>query len=361
MSKRGSFAGVPPSGGGPVPPPAGVAPPEVRFADETGVAVPYARQDHTHRGAVAYLDQTAPDTNVIGNRSADQSATTAGVSGATNLGNDSTGKAGGVTTDFATLIGGDACTAGGYACAVIGGENCAVTGEGGASIGGVTNAFAGFAAGGVGGGDNVSDATASYSGQVGGRFNSCFASYTGQIGGLRNSASALAGSTTGIGSSAYVVGQYSHASGQTENAAGNRQFSRIVMRGDTPGVAANESVQLGFGGFNAAPTDSVIPTQNNKWYMLKIRSMSAIVSGAPAGNGKSFEYNAWAYNEEGIVTIYGAGLVASDTTPAAATHAIAVGVDGTNGITVTGQIGDLFTTQGTRWVADVEILEIKAS
>lgn len=419
MSSRGTFTGEQPAGGGALP---GGAPPEVRIADDAGAAATYSRSDHTHQGAVTYLDQAAPDRNIVGNRSAQQSLTGVGVIGVTNLGSDTSGAEPGATGDYSTVIGGDGLSATqNYATAIggsfsqasgisssviggggnvasgvqsgvfagdtntasgpysvsLGGTLCQATGSGAGSLGGTAcsagadlatviggenNSVSATRSHVAGGTDNQINALAENSAITGGSFNQIDGANSHVGGGVRNRVGADSATAVGIGASGKIESGVAHAGGQTEAAGyGNRQVTTIVLRGDTPGDDPGETVQLGFGGFGAAPTTTVITTTNNAMINLRVRVQSTVTSGAPAGNGKAFAFDGWAYNDEGIVAVNSFTLAWSDTTAAAATHSVSLGVDGTNGLTLTGEIGDLFTTQGTRWVAIVELLEVRTS
>ena len=482
MSTRGNFTGEQPAGGGPVPLPGG-APPEVRIADAAGAAATYSRSDHTHRGAVTYQDQIAPDANIIGNRASGQSATAAALVGATNLGNDSTGAAAGVTANYATIVGGDRNEASGVTAATVGGllatasgarssvtggqnnvasaNNAHVSGgkfneatgldssvvggqsnlaraEDSAIVGGATNQTALTAAnasimGGVdnqangtnshvsGGATNVASgesatigggsgntASGQYSRVDGGSGNTAAGASSAVVGadnsatlatrshvaggtdnqvnetgensaitggslnqinnpnahiggGVRNRVNADSGSATGIGASSKIESSVAFASGQTEAISGNRQVETVIFRGDTPGVDPDETVELGYGGFGSDPTSLGLPTATNTWYALRITVISSITSGAPVGEAKVRVVDAWAYNDVGIVSIYGVNTAYTDSTVAAVTHSFTLSTDGADKIVLTGGIGDAFLTQGTRWVAKVELTEIKAT
>lgn len=345
------------------------APLEVRAASAVGVATTLALADHVHRSPVTYLDQTAPDTNVVANRSAQGAATTAGLVGVTNLGVDSTGAAAGATANYATIVGADAASVSGVRASAIGGDSNTASGDGSTVIGGSTSSAVGqysavigaeassadgYASAIIGGEGNtisggVAEANAICGGVgnsvdnsiggavVGGASCAVSASYSGAfcartttvsgasavaLGGINLTVSATYAATvggqqltaghthavvTGLGAASRVPMSLTHASGQQAASRGDRQRVSVVVRGDTAGAAPGETVDLGYGGFGASPTTTAVPLLDDRVYAVQL----SLVGSRDSGSARALVVHALARCVAGVATIVAQHLVSS--------------------------------------------------
>ena len=112
----------------------------------------------------------------------------------------------------------------------------------------------------LGGRDNFINSSASYATILGGFGNRCDGPGT-QAGGIQSLAK-----TAGV--RAFAAGQFSEAEGVPGYSFGSQQVTDAVLRGETPGIAANETVYLKAGTFFGDPTDSLVP-QNDKTYFIE--------------------------------------------------------------------------------------------
>lgn len=362
MSSRGNFSAPGGGGGGSGPSPGG-APPEVRAVSDDGGLADYSRADHTHRSAVTYQSQKAPDQNIVGNRSAEQSATGAGLVGVTNLGNDSTGAAAGVTGDYATLVGGDACSATGQYSTAVGGQSCTASANSSATVGGENNTCDGYASAIVGGDGNTMTGGGSYAGMCGGRFNSASASYASMPGGLRNAVTAQSGTAIGVNAKAYLATQVARASGAYAEGLGKigtRQVSDLVLRGNTPGAVAGEDTRLGYGGDLVAPGTVAFVTQANAQITFRLTVVCAVTDVGLAGEGSAWVVDGWASDVSGTLTLNSTQTTYVNASASCGAHDVVVSVDGANGLLVTCSVG-AGVTQGTRWTADLHVVEVARS
>jgi hypothetical protein len=110
-----------------------------------------------------------------------------------------------------------------------------------------------------GGRDNAVWSSASYSSIVGGFGNRCEGPGS-QAGGIQAYARYA-------GSRAFAAGQYAEVMGVVGEDYGNQQVTEIVLRGETPGLAANEVTHLKAGGFFDVPTGTMQPQDNKTYYI----------------------------------------------------------------------------------------------
>lgn len=138
------------------------------------------------------------------------------------------------------------------------------------------------------------------------------------VGGTQNgidSGGSESGILAGKGARTYLSGMYAHACGQTEAGTpkGNRQQACIVARGDTPGSAANESIELKLGGYNGAPGLQIVP-EINKTYFASIKIL-AMTSLAGTGLRASWNYDVmFQRSSAGVVTVPSIVPVSAGTT-----------------------------------------------
>lgn len=322
---------------------------------------------------VIFLVPTVPSTSIVSNRSADQSPTSPGLVGATNFGSAS-GAGVGVTADYATIIGGDdneasethAIAAGGvllvagaYASAAIGGESNSIAAgaESAATLGGNLNGVtaSGLYASAVGGSSNSVSGPRSV--VIGGQSNSATASHSAVVGGQRNVAGATFSCVFGIGGQSKIATQITHASGQTEAAgAGNRQWSRLVLRGDTPGAAPNETIDLGYATYGGAPGTTTLALEDGRAYTVRA-SVAAVRTAGAAGEGRSITAQAWVRRTGGVVNVVAQHLIASVGDPGCCLYDLDLVASGGN-LIVRGATG-AGNTHATRWVGSVEWEEVR--
>ncbi len=320
---------------------------------------------------IVFLVPTVPSTTITSNRSADQSPTAAALVGSTNLGSDTTGLSAGVTGSWATVLGGDACeatddyasalggngnAAGGFASVTAGGESNTIAfgAESAAAIGGNGNAVtgAGLYSALVGGSTNA--ASSSRAAVIGGQNNSASAASSVVLGGQRNAASASFAIAHGIGAEPRLSTAAAHAGGQTEAAGvGNRQWQRVVLRGDTPGAAPAETVDLGSGGYGVSPTAMAFALLDDRAYLVTVRAAGVRATGA----GRSLEVHAFVRRLAGVVDVVAQHVALSVGDPACCLYDVEVVASGGNMIVrATTGAGN---THATRWVGSVEWEEVR--
>ena len=325
--------------------------------------------------AVSFLVPYTPSTSIVSNRSADQSATTAGKQWATNLGNDTTGAATGIDADYATLVGGDGNSATDDYSTAIGGYDLTAGGFASVTLGGFTNAvdFGAEQAFVVGGSTNTALNGALNSGVVGGTGNSVSGSRSVVVGGQQASVSsthnaALGGlrvqlsHTHGIGHGIAPASRnntaHVHAGGQTEagTAHGNRQWSRTVARQDTAGAAPNETANLGYGGYNVPASVTTFAMLDDRCYLVRAHATAVRTAGAP-GEGRSIVVHGFVRRTGGAVNVVAQHLVSHIGDPGCCQYDLDLIASGGN-LLVQGSTG-ASNTHATRWVATVEWEEVK--
>tara|TARA_R110000868_G_scaffold93573_1_gene258783 strand:+ start:654 stop:2159 length:1506 start_codon:yes stop_codon:yes gene_type:complete len=370
--------------------PATVAPIEVRAAAVVGVSLLYARQDHVHRAATTYLSQVAPDTNIVGNRSANQSPTTAGLTGVTNLGND-TGAGTGCTASQTTIIGGVNASATASTAVVIGGSACTASGVRSVAIGGASNVAGATNVAVVGGVSNSISAASSRSVIFGGTTNTIVTDSADSIvagGGVNTVTSSIScaiigtenGTITGANQSAVLCGEsvdithsfaiahgigaasrnvasHVHASGQTEVAGtGNRQWQRTIVRGDTPGAAPAETVDLGFSAYAAAPSTTAFTLLDDRTYSVQV-ALSAVRTSGAAGEGRAIVVHGFVRRTGGAVNVVAQHVVSHIGDPGCCLYDVdLIASGGTLLVQATTGAGN---THATRWVGSVEWEEVR--
>lgn len=194
----------------------------------------------------------------------------------------------------------------------------------------------------AGGRDNYVAGSASYSSIGGGFGNRCE--------GAGSSASGIQAYAKNPGVKAFASGQYAEI--VTAEDYGNQQVTEVVLRGETPGVAANETTHLRSGGFFDVPTGSLQP-QDDKTYYIETK----LVARKQNGTSKVF-FNRTLASYAGATPTY---VGAND-----ATQAIAVGspnalwnvaVSHNEGINVAFNTG-AGVTEKVRVVAYVKMVEV---
>lgn len=121
-----------------------------------------------------------------------------------------------------------------------------------------------------GGRDNTIWSSANYSAITGGFGNRCEGPGS-QAGGIQAYAH-----NTGV--KAFASGQYAEAEGVIAEDYGNQQVTEVVLRGQTPGVAANEITHLKAGGFFDVPTGGLNP-QDDKTYYIETKLVARKTDG----------------------------------------------------------------------------------
>ena len=179
------------------------------------------------------------------------------------------------------------------------------------------------------------------------------------VGGSNNTVASTATSATvlgSIGANATQQTQVVRSGGYTAS-VGERQAYTLVLRGDTPGLVAGESVILKYGVAGGAPTQE-ITLVNGKSYTIRAE-VNATQSGA-ANTSAAWFIQAIAYCTGGVVTV-----AASSTTnlPAALPGGllgatIAFSGSGTT-LRLTATIAG-GTTLASKWTADVKVVETLA-
>jgi len=179
------------------------------------------------------------------------------------------------------------------------------------------------------------------------------------LGGSNNTVASTATSATvlgSIGANATQQTQVVRSGGYTAS-VGERQAYTLVLRGDTPGLVAGESVILKYGVAGGAPTQE-ITLVNGKSYTIRAE-VNATQSGA-ANTSAAWFIQAIAYCTGGVVTV-----AASSTTnlPAALPGGllgatIAFSGSGTT-LRLTATIAG-GTTLASKWTADVKVVETLA-
>jgi hypothetical protein len=149
----------------------------------------------------------------------------------------------------------------------------------------------------VGGRDNYVGGSASYSAITGGFGNRCE--------GAGSSASGIQAYAKNPGVKAFASGQYSEIVPAADY--GNQQVTEVVLRGETPGTATNETTHLKSGGFFDVPTGTLQP-QDNKTYYIETK----LVARKQNGTSKVF-FNRTLASYAGATPTY---VGANDTTQA---------------------------------------------
>lgn len=120
------------------------------------------------------------------------------------------------------------------------------------------------------------------------------------------------GSSAAAGKAAVAIGesaralresQFSHASGRTA-ANGDKQTSWLEMSGTTPGLAANEPVELHYGAAN----DQVFSLEDGKAYQVIVSLVAGGVQAGPTRVSRSIVIKFNARRDGGITTITGTGV-----------------------------------------------------
>lgn len=308
--------------------------------------------------AVAFLVPGTPSTSIVSARSVAQSVTAPGLVGVTNLGSDTSGTAGGVTADYGTIIGGDGNEAG-EGAAVIGGLNCVAGGyfslvagselstissasDQAAVVGGLQNDITGtskFSA--IIGSRNAEIATASRAVIIAG--DECYLSH------------ADSASVAGVGAQSRAITQLVRAGGQTEAAGtGNRQWTQLVLRGDTAGAAPGETVNLGMGGaVGAAPTVTALALLDDRAYLVTARATGVRSTGV----GRVIHTQAFVRRAGGVVDVVAQHNSAHFGDPSCCAYDIDMIASG-GSLLVQASVGAA-NTHATRWVATVEWEEVR--
>lgn len=349
-------------GGGGGGSPATTPPPEVQQSSVLGVdTTHYALADHTHQSPTMYWPQGAGATpRIVGNRTgtAVKSSTTAlGVTNFCSFGLAS-GKVG-TTGDYSTLCGGQENEASANHATVVGGFQNTASGttafigagqsniaSGGASVvcGGSSNNATAFGAAVVAGdgqnatgvssfiGGGSGNRASGYASSVpGGALNTASNDYTTVAGGASCTASGIrsacgGGDTNtasgdyscvpggrrctasnvytfacGYGAVAYAPGMSAYASGYT-GTRGEAQQGKIVLRGSTPGAAANETVELKLGDAGAGLTlEGFIPRANTCYGL--VLTLSAVQHTTAAARRTDILHALVTTDGGGVVTV----------------------------------------------------------
>ena len=328
---------------------------------------------------IVFLVPTVPSTTITSNRSANQSPTTPGVVGGTNLGSGT----GGVGSDYATVIGGLDCSASAEYATAIGGNANTASGTIATCVGGQSNVASDLDSACVGGqsntasaswatciGGNSNAASNANAATVGGSFLIASGISSAAVGGTSNTASGslsvvLGGTSStatvsssavlgGIGASPRLATSQAHAGGQTEAAGvGNRQWQRVVLRGDTPGAVPAETVDLGSGGYGVSPTATAFALLDDRAYLVTVRAAGVRATGA----GRSLEVHAFVRRLAGVVDVVAQHVALSIGDPACCLYDVEVVASGGNMIVrATTGAGN---THATRWVGSVEWEEVR--
>jgi len=99
--------------------------------------------------------------------------------------------------------------------------------------------------------------------------------------------------------------QHAHASGKFTT-AGDAQSSSLEMRGSTPGLASGESAELKYG--DAA--NQFLTLEDGKYYALEVIAVAAQTGGGGSAMFRSTLLGA--FQEAGVVTLVGPGLIPND-------------------------------------------------
>jgi hypothetical protein len=250
-----------------------------------------------HPSAVVFSPTPdTPTTSIISARSANQSPITGAVVGATNFGSDTSGATTGVSANYASVLGGDQCTAEAAQAVSCGGFQTKAQGTNsfvGSGIG--TRAF-GPSSGAVCGSTNLTIGGNSFIGGGNGNqtfgVNSCIPGGDGNT--TNNTGSFIPGgqncTTNGLnsgamgdhcqtlggarGGMAMGVAAISTRTGQAVVACGPlgpiapQTTLPMTFRANTPGALANESAELKYGVTNPASERFVL--ENNKGYRITV-------------------------------------------------------------------------------------------
>lgn len=359
----------------------------------------------TDADAVIFTDTT---TSIQSNRSVNQSQTGAGINGGTNLGSDTAAGGPRLTADFATILGGDQNIASGIGAVALGGtgntasgapsyaegSNCnatnandhaeglATTASGGASHAeGELTTASGNVSHAEGGSTQATGTTSHAEGsstQANGNNSHAEGSTGTQANGDSSHAEGRATSANGDNShaegfSTIAHGNGSHAEGwssfadrdtQSANASGGGgspvtaancvQTSEMVLRGSTPGLAANETVLLKYGQVDADPPDQSFNLVDGKGYTISVEGIARTATGGIAV--RSFDMRASARCDAGAVTI--AGSEALNTFGDAALNAMTFTVTAGAGRVVNFTFGTgPATTKATRISTRIQFTE----
>ena len=279
---------------------------------------------------------TVASTSIISARSANQSPNTSGpLTGATNLGSDTSGSTTGVSADYATVLGGDQCVASAEYAAVVGGFGDVASGDNSFVGGGDENTASGVDAAVVGGGSNVASGdlafvgggtenTASGPGAVvgGGEENTASGTGAAVAGGFINTASGDFSSAAGEGAIASRTGQQAHTNGTiNSDTPGSFQKSEIVFTGTGAGKAA---IFLTYG------ATETLALEDGKAYTLRM-SLVAVCENTPPRKAVAMFAQAILTCDAGIATLVDSSQdTPIGTTALLVTTSLQFSVDGTD-------------------------------
>lgn len=354
----------PSSGGGPVPSPATTVTDVDASAAVVGVSLNYAREDHRHHAITGVPVQVAADNaegtsdslaradhehaspviywpagvgkteNIVANVTSNPTITASGT-GITNLCRYSAAVVG-AQGDYSTISGGQDCSAEGQWDTVSGGLGCGSIGPLSPSTynfcgGGYTSAIVGGYCCAITGGygnliNNSDDPTdeVRYASITGGNVCQVFRS---------------AGRAGGVLACSYMVGEDSFSSGGYIADIGLFQNSKVVPSNQTPGVAANESVDL------KTWVDTVgydLIFRSNKSFVMHVSIVAVDVA---TGNSATWIYGIRAKCDGlGVFSISKATVIFSDSDVAAALWNVAFSGSG-NAMVITFATGAGVTAQ----------------
>ena len=236
---------------------------------------------------------TVASTSIISARSANQSPNTSGpLTGATNLGSDTSGSTTGVSADYATVLGGDQCVASAEYAAVVGGFGDVASGDNSFVGGGDENTASGVDAAVVGGGSNVASGDLAFVG--GGDENTASGTGAAVAGGSINTASGDFSSAAGEGAIASRTGQQAHTNGTINGETpGSFQKSEIVFTGTGAGKAA---IFLTYG------ATETLALEDGKAYTLRM-SLVAVCENTPPRKAVAMFAQAILTCDAGIATL----------------------------------------------------------
>jgi hypothetical protein len=129
----------------------------------------------------------------------------------------------------------------------------------------------------------------------------------------------------GYGAHTTRATQETHASG---GPTGNYQTSKLVLRGQTPGAAINESVDLKFHGFASTAGTTEFALDNDKAYIIEVLAIAGGVQAGPTRVAKRFTGTISAKCAAATAAIVGTNVITGDGDAGAATWTLVASVTG---------------------------------